>query len=104
MIPPRSRRLLGGCALAVAFSGSAPDRTAGRRVSRRRKRQADADAGWRAGQFQRVERILYGTARARLKAMHLNTVLAPVSWELIEPTEGHFDFSSVDILIRNAGA
>jgi beta-galactosidase GanA len=36
--------------------------------------------------------------------MHLNTVLAPVSWELIEPTEGHFDFSSVDILIRNAGA
>lgn len=41
---------------------------------------------------------------ARLKAMHLNTVLAPVSWELIEPEEGHFDFSSADMLIRNARA
>ena len=27
---------------------------------------------------------------ARLRAMHLNTVLAPVSWELIEPREGQF--------------
>jgi beta-galactosidase GanA len=41
---------------------------------------------------------------ARLKAMHLNTVLAPVSWELIEPTEGRFDFTSVDDLIREARA
>ncbi|MEV4932225.1 DUF5597 domain-containing protein [Sphingobium sp. LSP13-1-1.1] len=40
----------------------------------------------------------------RLKAMHLNTVLAPVSWELIEPEEGRFDFSSVDALIRDARA
>jgi beta-galactosidase GanA len=40
----------------------------------------------------------------RLKAMHLNTVLAPVSWELIEPVEGRFDFSSVDQLIRDARA
>ncbi|WP_157801284.1 DUF5597 domain-containing protein [Sphingobium sp. LB126] len=40
----------------------------------------------------------------RLKAMHLNTVLAPVSWELIEPVEGRFDFSSVDALIREARA
>jgi len=37
-----------------------------------------------------------------LKAMHLNTVLAPVSWELIEPVEGRFDFSLVDGLIRDA--
>ncbi len=41
---------------------------------------------------------------ARLKAMHLNTVLAPVSWELIEPQEGRFDWSSVDALIRDARA
>lgn len=40
----------------------------------------------------------------RLKQMHLNTVLAPVSWELIEPTEGHFDFGQVDFLIRDARA
>ena len=40
----------------------------------------------------------------RLKAMHLNTVLAPVSWELIEPTEGKFDWTSVDALLRDARA
>lgn len=34
----------------------------------------------------------------------LNTVLAPVSWELIEPEEGRFDFASVDSLIEGARA
>jgi beta-galactosidase GanA len=38
----------------------------------------------------------------RLKAMHVNTVLAPVSWELIEPVEGQFDWSSLDALLRDA--
>ncbi|PZU08845.1 MAG: hypothetical protein DI605_12620 [Sphingomonas sp.] len=41
---------------------------------------------------------------ARLKAMHLNTVLAPVSWELIEPEEGRFDWSSLDSMLRAARA
>jgi beta-galactosidase GanA len=41
---------------------------------------------------------------ARLKAMHLNTVVAPVSWELIEPDAGRFDWSSVDDLIAQARA
>ena len=40
----------------------------------------------------------------RLKAMNLNTVLAPVSWELIEPIEGKFDWRSVDELLRDARA
>ena len=40
----------------------------------------------------------------RLKAMGLNTVLAPVSWELIEPVEGKFDWRSVDELLRDARA
>ena len=30
----------------------------------------------------------------RLQAMNLNTVLAPVYWELIEPSEGKFDWTS----------
>ncbi len=37
-----------------------------------------------------------------LKKMNLNTVLVPVSWELIEPTEGKSDFTLVDGLIRDA--
>lgn len=40
----------------------------------------------------------------KLKAMNLNTVLAPVSWELIEPREGAYDFSSVDALLADARA
>jgi len=34
--------------------------------------------------------------------MNVNTILSPVYWELIEPVEGHFDFSSVDQLIQDA--
>lgn len=41
---------------------------------------------------------------ARLRAMNLNTVLAPVSWELIEPDEGEFDWSSLDAMLRQARA
>src|SRR5689334_1140595 len=38
----------------------------------------------------------------KLRQMNLNTVFAPVYWELMEPTEGRFDFSLVDSLIKNA--
>jgi beta-galactosidase GanA len=38
----------------------------------------------------------------RLVALNLNTVLVPVYWELIEPTEGKFDFTIVDGLIQAA--
>ena len=38
----------------------------------------------------------------KLKAMHLNTVLMPVSWELIEPREGEFEFTLLDDLIASA--
>ena len=38
----------------------------------------------------------------KIAATNLNTVLATVSWELLEPEEGRFDFSLVDGLIQDA--
>jgi beta-galactosidase GanA len=38
----------------------------------------------------------------RLAAMGLNTVVTPLSWELIEPREGKFDFTLVDGLVNQA--
>src|SRR5215510_2516637 len=38
----------------------------------------------------------------KLRAMHLNTALAPVYWELIEPEEGRYEFATVDSLIADA--
>jgi hypothetical protein len=38
----------------------------------------------------------------RLKAMGLNAVVTPLSWELIEPREGSFDFTLVDGLLEQA--
>ena len=37
-----------------------------------------------------------------LKSMNLNTVLAPVYWEIMEPEENKFDFSLVDGMITEA--
>ncbi len=39
---------------------------------------------------------------AHLHKMGLNTVLAPVSWELIEPVEGQFDMTSLDVILTEA--
>lgn len=39
---------------------------------------------------------------SKAKAMHMNTLLLPVYWELMEPAEGKFDFMLVDSLIYQA--
>ena len=39
---------------------------------------------------------------AKLEKMHLNTLIAPVYWELMEPIEGKFDFTLVDYLLTSA--
>jgi hypothetical protein len=44
------------------------------------------------------------TAWPRLGQMNLNTILSVVSWDLIEPQEGKFDFSMVDYQIEAARA
>ena len=37
-----------------------------------------------------------------LKTLNYNTILAAITWEMIEPQEGVFDFSSIDDLIKSA--
>lgn len=38
----------------------------------------------------------------QLKSLHLNTVLASISWDQFEPQEGKFDYQLIDYLIENA--
>jgi len=39
---------------------------------------------------------------SHLRQLGLNTVLAPVTWELIEPEEGKFDMTSLDNILQEA--
>lgn len=36
------------------------------------------------------------------KALHINTLEVPIAWEQIEPVEGQFDFSYLDLLLKQA--
>ena len=46
--------------------------------------------------------VYLDTLWPKFSAMHFNTLLAPAHWQLIEPEEGRFDFSTVDGLIQGA--
>ena len=41
-------------------------------------------------------------ALAKCQRMHLNTVMLPVYWDLLEPEEGHFDFSLLTAALDSA--
>ena len=45
---------------------------------------------------------VFAEACERAIALGMNSVLAPVTWELLEPEEGVFDFSQVDFMLRIA--
>ncbi len=51
-----------------------------------------------------AERAYLAPSWERLAAMGLNTVVAPVSWDAVEPVEGRFDWTDVDELIEDARA
>ena len=60
--------------------------------------------GGELGNSSATDRAWLAPHWPRLKALHLNTVLAPVTWEAIEPEEGRFDFAGLDWLIEDARA
>lgn len=41
---------------------------------------------------------------AKFRELHLNTLVVPAYWDLLEPQEGRFDFATVDQLIAQARA
>lgn len=47
-------------------------------------------------------RRAFADALDRARALGMNTVLAPVTWELLEPAEGEFDFGQVDMMLELA--
>lgn len=42
------------------------------------------------------------TVWGKMVAMGVNTVLGPVTWEDVEPLEGTFDFTTLDLVLEGA--
>ena len=58
--------------------------------------------GGELGNSSATDRAFMAERWTKLRDMNLNTVLAPVYWEMVEPQEGRFDFSVVDGMIEDA--
>ena len=50
-----------------------------------------------AASYDEIEQIF-----PKLQSLELNTVLVPAYWDMIEPTEGNFDFSLIDKTLEQA--
>jgi beta-galactosidase GanA len=42
------------------------------------------------------------TIWSKMKAMNINTILGSITWEMIEPVEGQFEFDELDKVILGA--
>jgi hypothetical protein len=58
--------------------------------------------GGELGNSSASDLVYLETIWSKVVALNMNTVLAPVYWELLEPEEGQFDFALVDSLIEGA--
>ena len=58
--------------------------------------------GGELGNSSASDAAYMATVWPKLRTMHVNTILMPVYWELIEPKEHQFDFTLVDNLIASA--
>jgi len=67
-----------------------------------RRRPAVPGLGGRIDQQQRHQRRVHEAHMGQAGEAKLNTVLATVAWNQVEPQEGKFDFSVVDGIIRDA--
>jgi len=95
---------------ALAVAGLAPAQSVPRLVASHGATQIVVDGKpflVRGGELENssASSLAYlDTIWPKVVAMHFNTLLAPVYWQLIEPREGEFDFATVDGLIRGARA
>jgi beta-galactosidase GanA len=111
MTAPRSSLLLRALMVIVAFLVAPPLAAESPHLERRgHATQLVVDGkpflilGGELGNSSASSRQYMRDKWPKLQAMHLNTVLAPVEWDLLEPREGQFDFASVDGLLDDARA
>jgi hypothetical protein len=75
---------------------------AGRRHSAHARRQPFLILGGELGNSTASSPDILAAVWPSLAALHVNTVLVPACWELLEPAEGTFDLSSVARVVDQA--